>query len=79
MRFASPLVEGRLVKRYKRFLADIELADGPLVTAHCANPGAMLGLDAPASRVLVSRSDKAGRKLAHSWEIVSLDQVIKLL
>src|SRR5687768_7285612 len=56
MRFTAPLLEGRLVQRYKRFLADIDLASGERVTAHCANPGAMLGLTAAGNRVLVSRS-----------------------
>jgi sugar fermentation stimulation protein A len=73
MRFAAPLIEGRLVRRYKRFLADVELFDGARVTAHCANPGAMLGLDAPGSRVYLSRWDKVGRTLPHSWEMVEAE------
>src|ERR687893_386615 len=70
MRFSAPLLEGRLVQRYKRFLADIDLATGERVTAHCANPGAMLGLTAPGNRVLVSRSTNPLRKLGFSWEVV---------
>jgi sugar fermentation stimulation protein A len=70
MRFSAPLLEGRLVQRYKRFLADIDLATGERVTAHCANPGAMLGLTAAGNRVLVSRSTNPLRKLGFSWEVV---------
>lgn len=70
MRFSAPLIEGRLIRRYKRFLADIELASGETITAHCANPGAMLGLVEPGTRVFVSKSASLTRKLPWSWELV---------
>ena len=70
MDFPLPLVTGRLDRRYKRFLADIRLdATGDMVTAHCANPGAMLGLTEPGMPVWLMPTPGAGRKLAYSWEL----------
>ncbi|WP_420348946.1 DNA/RNA nuclease SfsA [Pelagibius sp.] len=70
MRFPAPLIPGRLLKRYKRFLADVELEDGGVVVAHCANPGSMLGLAAPGSVVWLSPAQNPARKLRFSWELV---------
>ncbi|MBS0295711.1 MAG: DNA/RNA nuclease SfsA [Proteobacteria bacterium] len=70
MQFVSPLVRGRLVQRYKRFFADVELDSGDLVTAHVPNPGAMLGLKQVDQPVWLSKVDDPKRKLAHTLEMV---------
>lgn len=70
MKFPDPLIRGRLLQRYKRFLADVELDDGTVVTAHCANPGSMLGLKEPGLEVWLSPARNPERKLRYSWELV---------
>lgn len=70
MRFSEPLLPARLIRRYKRFLADVVLPDGSETTVHCANPGAMLGLAEPGAEIWLSRDAKPTRKLPYSWELV---------
>jgi sugar fermentation stimulation protein A len=70
MLLPQPMAHGRLVARYKRFFADVLLDDGAALTAHCPNPGSMLGLNAPAMGVWLSRSDAPKRKLAWTLELV---------
>ncbi len=72
MEFLDPLVRGTLVRRYKRFLADVELASGEVVTAHCANPGSMLSVNAPGSEVWLSPARNPERKLRYTWELVRI-------
>ena len=70
MEFGSPLLRGRLVKRYKRFLADIALDGGDTITASCPNTGSMLGLCEPGQHVWVSQNDSPTHKYRHTLELV---------
>lgn len=73
MKFDQTLIEGILIKRYKRFLADVELADGSVVTAHSPNTGSMKSCSTPGSRVWLSDSKSTTRKYPLSWELVQAD------
>jgi sugar fermentation stimulation protein A len=73
MQFDAPLVHGVLVSRYKRFFADVRLDDGREVTAHCPNPGTMLGVNLPGQGVWVSPAAGPKRKLAWTLELVEAD------
>nr|WP_255938340.1 DNA/RNA nuclease SfsA [Kordiimonas sp. SCSIO 12610] len=73
MKFENTLTEGKLIKRYKRFLADVELENGELVTAHCANSGSMMGLKDEGSRVYLSPNTNPKAKLDWRWEMVEVE------
>ena len=69
MEFANKLLKGTLLKRYKRFLADVQLENGQVVIAHCPNTGAMTGCAEPGYEVWLSKSDNPKRKLGYTWEL----------
>ncbi len=69
MKFSTPLIKGKLIKRYKRFLADVELSDGSVVTAHCPNTGAMTGCAEPGFIAYLRFSEDPKRKLQYTWEL----------
>ena len=70
MKFATPLVPARLIRRYKRFLADMRLEDGREVVAHCANPGSMMGLKEPGMLCWLEPNDDPKKKLKYGWRLV---------
>jgi sugar fermentation stimulation protein A len=69
MQFKSPLIRGKLIRRYKRFLADVKLDTGETITAACPNTGSMLGLTEVGNCVWLSRSESPTRKYPHTWEL----------
>ena len=73
MQFQAPLVRGQLLRRYKRFLADVVLDSGETVTATCPNTGSMIGLTTPGSVAWLSESDSKTRKYRHTWEMIEAD------
>ncbi len=73
MKFAEPLLSATLLKRYKRFLADVELDSGEQITIHTANTGAMTGCAIPGSKIWISNSHNSARKYPYSWELSSTE------
>lgn len=72
MRFQTPLIPGTLIRRYKRFLADVRLQDGTEVVVHCPNPGGMLGLKEPGLKVWLEPNDDPKKKLKYGWRVADL-------
>ncbi len=72
MKFPDPLIKGKLIKRYKRFMADVELENGDVVTAHCANSGSMLSVQDAGAEVWISPARNPDRKLKFTWELIRI-------
>lgn len=73
MQFATPLIPGTLIQRYKRFLCDVRLDNGEVITATCPNTGSMMGLTTPGSKIWLSESNSPTRKYRHTWELIEND------
>ncbi|HER25700.1 MAG TPA: DNA/RNA nuclease SfsA, partial [Rhodospirillales bacterium] len=76
MKFPDPLIPGKLIKRYKRFLTDVELANGDVVVAHCANSGSMLSVKEPGADVWLSPARNPDRKLRYTWELIRIGKTL---
>ncbi len=74
MKFSTKLIGGRLVRRYRRFLVDVQLDSGAIVTAHCPNSGTMVGCSEPGSYVLLSESNDRHRRNAYTWELTNMNE-----
>ncbi|MBL94113.1 MAG: Sugar fermentation stimulation protein A [Alphaproteobacteria bacterium MarineAlpha3_Bin5] len=72
MHYPTKLIIGHLIKRYKRFLADVELEDGTIVTAHCPNSGSMESVKTPGAKVWLSPAKNKNRKLKFTWELIQV-------
>lgn len=73
MQFATQLIPGTLIQRYKRFLCDVRLDNGEVITATCPNTGSMMGLTTPGSKIWLSESNSPTRKYRHTWELIEND------
>lgn len=73
MKFSTKLLGGKLVRRYRRFLVDVQLDNGSIVTAHCPNSGTMVGCCEPGKPVLLSESDDPHRRNAYTWEMINMN------
>ncbi len=76
MKFPDPLIPGKLIKRYKRFLTDVELESGEIVIAHCANSGSMLSVQDAGADVWLSPARNPDRKLRYTWELIKIGETL---